>query len=249
MTYLKLTILLGYLLAEFYLQRDRMIEHKYQRFHLLLIHLLIYCAVSTVVLTVAFRLNHQLLMILLFLSISHILIDLVLWIFVRCKSERSFFKHIRRYRYFINQLLLLASFLSVIIVCDEAMLIVRFKLLESHTTAIILCIAYLLILRPISITINEFFTATGLSAVIAGNSLKSGEFVAAGNIIGMLERSLVFILILFDQYAAIGFLMTAKTITRFKDLEDRNIAEYYLIGTLLSIVSVVAIALLSKQFL
>jgi hypothetical protein len=33
---------------------------------------------------------------------------------------------------------------------------------------------------------------------------------------------------------AIGFVLTAKSIARFKEFDDREFAEYYLIGTLAS---------------
>ena len=57
----------------------------------------------------------------------------------------------------------------------------------------------------------------------------------AGRVIGILERTLIFFLVLNGQYTAIGFIMAAKGFTRFKELEDREFAEYVLIGTLLSV--------------
>ncbi len=58
-----------------------------------------------------------------------------------------------------------------------------------------------------------------------------------GKIIGYLERSLVMLLIWIGQPAAIGFLVTAKSILRFgdiKDSENRQITEYVIIDTFLS---------------
>lgn len=60
----------------------------------------------------------------------------------------------------------------------------------------------------------------------------------AGRWIGILERVLVFTLILAKQYAAVGFLLAAKSIFRFGDLrdnKDKGHTEYVLIGTLLSV--------------
>lgn len=59
----------------------------------------------------------------------------------------------------------------------------------------------------------------------------------AGKYIGMLERLLVFGFIVLQQWAAIGWLIAAKSILRFSDLsraKDRKLTEYVLIGTLLS---------------
>ncbi len=58
----------------------------------------------------------------------------------------------------------------------------------------------------------------------------------AGKWIGMIERIIVFILVIHNQYEAIGLLVAAKTIVRFNEKERPEIkTEYLLIGTLLSI--------------
>src|SRR5690606_10020034 len=53
----------------------------------------------------------------------------------------------------------------------------------------------------------------------------------AGKYIGMLERLLVFAFIVLQQWAAIGWLVAAKSILRFSDLsraKDRKLTEYVL---------------------
>jgi hypothetical protein len=56
-----------------------------------------------------------------------------------------------------------------------------------------------------------------------------------GRIIGLLERGLIFLLILAGQYDAIGFLIAAKSILRFGTVgDDRAVSEYVIIGTLAS---------------
>jgi Protein of unknown function (DUF3307) len=58
----------------------------------------------------------------------------------------------------------------------------------------------------------------------------------AGKWIGIIERIIVFILILHDQYGAIGLLVAAKGLVRFNEKErQEEKTEYLLIGTLLSI--------------
>ncbi|KAA3613876.1 MAG: hypothetical protein DWQ05_16505 [Calditrichaeota bacterium] len=71
----------------------------------------------------------------------------------------------------------------------------------------------------------------------------------AGRIIGMLERALVFIFVLHGQFGAIGFILVAKGITRFKELEKRSFAEYVLIGTLMSALMALVLALITKTIL
>ena len=62
-----------------------------------------------------------------------------------------------------------------------------------------------------------------------------------GATIGIIERLLIVGLVMTGASAAVGFVVAAKTIARFRQLDDRHFAEYYLLGTLGS----VAVALLS----
>lgn len=57
----------------------------------------------------------------------------------------------------------------------------------------------------------------------------------AGAVIGILERALTLTLILAGEYTAIALIFAAKSLARFNDLNNREFAEYYLIGTLSSI--------------
>ncbi|NMA12837.1 MAG: DUF3307 domain-containing protein [Chloroflexi bacterium] len=58
----------------------------------------------------------------------------------------------------------------------------------------------------------------------------------AGQMIGYLERILIVIFLSVGQYASIGLIMTAKSIARYERInKDSEFAEYYLIGTLSSI--------------
>jgi hypothetical protein len=52
-----------------------------------------------------------------------------------------------------------------------------------------------------------------------------------GEWIGIIERVITFIFVLTGHYIAIAFVLTAKSIARFKELEDKDFSEYYLLGT------------------
>ncbi len=71
----------------------------------------------------------------------------------------------------------------------------------------------------------------------------------AGAIIGNMERILSAIFMASGQWAAIGVIFTAKSIARFKQIEkNKQFAEYYLIGTLYSILYVVVVYFLLIGF-
>ena len=58
--------------------------------------------------------------------------------------------------------------------------------------------------------------------------------VARGRAIGSLERALALTLVLLGEYGAVGWIIAAKSLARFKALEEREFAEYFLVGTLAS---------------
>lgn len=61
----------------------------------------------------------------------------------------------------------------------------------------------------------------------------------AGATIGILERIIIGICMVMGQYASIGLVFTAKSIARYNKIsENPAFAEYYLIGSLFSILSV-----------
>ena len=47
-------------------------------------------------------------------------------------------------------------------------------------------------------------------------------------------REIILLLGLMGQYGAVGFVLTAKSLARYKQLEKKAFAEKYLVGTLLS---------------
>lgn len=66
---------------------------------------------------------------------------------------------------------------------------------------------------------------------------EGSTLVSAGQSIGYLERMLILTFILLNQFAAIGFLLAAKSIFRFGELQndqDKKLTEYVMLGTLIS---------------
>ena len=70
-----------------------------------------------------------------------------------------------------------------------------------------------------------------------------------GATIGIIERLLIATFVLTGAEAAIGFVVAAKTLARFRQLDDRDFAEYYLLGTLASVSVALGSALLAAAAL
>lgn len=93
-----------------------------------------------------------------------------------------------------------------------------------------------------AIVIRVLMSSWKLEEDSANESLKN-----AGMYIGIVERLMIFGFVVFDQWAAIGWLIAAKSIFRFSDLsraKDRKLTEYMIIGTLLSVAIAISVGLL-----
>ena len=115
-----------------------------------------------------------------------------------------------------------------------------FTIIPERPLAVFVAVMY--IIKPSGTAISAF-----LSIGSTASKKQEEGFNNAGFIIGVLERLLIFSLLLAQQYSAIGFVYTAKSVARYAEINSQRLeAEYYLIGTLLSLVSVGIILLLVK---
>jgi hypothetical protein len=90
------------------------------------------------------------------------------------------------------------------------------------------------LLNESNLLIRFIFDVSGKIPMSGDPSEPDKKELNAGRIIGILERILIFFFVIIGQFAAVGFVIAAKGVVRYKELEDRNFAEYVLIGTLLS---------------
>jgi hypothetical protein len=104
--------------------------------------------------------------------------------------------------------------------------------------------AYLIIIWPSSVLINKITEKWRKDISEKEGAEKDKSLEKAGTWIGWLERFLILTFILVQQYAAIGFLVAAKSIFRFN--ESRKVGEYVLIGTLLSFVIAVIVGIAAR---
>lgn len=73
--------------------------------------------------------------------------------------------------------------------------------------------------------------------------------MSRGKLIGYIERLLVILLTYYSSYPAIAFIVTAKSIARFKQMEDRDWAEYFLLGTLTSMFLGIMFGILLREII
>ena len=92
----------------------------------------------------------------------------------------------------------------------------------------LLILAVLLCMKPANILIKLVLENYQVGESESCNNIKN-----AGALIGNLERILTIVFVLLGQFEAIGFIVAAKSILRFKDTDTAK-TEYVLAGTFLS---------------
>lgn len=106
----------------------------------------------------------------------------------------------------------------------------------------VIVLLYVLCSHPIGVIIKKVFlmwNARSKQQLIEETS-------GAGFVIGILERLIILTLGLLGEFGAVGLVLAAKGLARFEQLKDKNFAEKYLIGTLLSVLLALGCVLIIK---
>lgn len=220
--------LIGHFLADFYFQSNEMAEQKNSDKQVLFKHNIIYMLTILACTLIVF--DGFILLVTGFIGIIHALIDQVI-VSLRKKYPQKTIQ-----LYLIDQAVHLLIILVSFLLFQERMDL-RFVWeigisLQEFLKWIVLLI---IIIQPISITIRII-----LEPYRPEPTEKEGV-ENAGALVGILERLIVFLLLSVNQYAAIGLVLTAKSIARYNRIsEDPVFSEYYLLGTLLSMLLVIA---------
>lgn len=124
---------------------------------------------------------------------------------------------------------------------------------KSFGFLIVAGLGYLAILKPTSILIGNVLSCYPITSKDPNDEDGTKEIngiVSGGELIGYLERALILTFTLVGSYAAVGFVMAAKSVFRFGELskaEHRNLTEYVLIGTFLSVVITTLVGITISQ--
>ena len=211
-----LVFLLGHLLADYTLQSESLALSKRSSRKSLLLHLVI-MAVIYLVLALIFKIDWFVISLII---ASHLLIDFIKY-FLDGKVDE-------RYLYTIDQvahlliLWLIAHYYPINLL--GLGLYVRWLVL------------ILLVSKPANVTFKIFFKRY--------YQVDSSETIpGAGALIGTIERLIMLVFISLGEYASMGLILTAKSIARFDKIsKDQMFAEYYLLGSLFSVLWVLLVS-------
>ena len=229
---LRLYILIScHFFADFYLQSDKMANKKRESVQFLILHSLIYGIVITagfLTFTESVIKNIPVIVFLLFFFIlTHFTAD---WL--KIKNEKHS-KHSEISLFVADQIIHIAVIAGMLYL---ATYIFRLNYADLSKYENIIKIIFLLIvlIKPSSIFIKTLFISVLDNNHSYSDNCNTDEAKDAGQLIGILERLITTAFLILEQYSAVGLVLTAKSIARFKQLEDKNFAEKYLIGTLVS---------------
>lgn len=233
-----------HLLADFLFQTSTYSEKKRKILKPSLLHCLIYFIVFEIVLLTILQFKKAILVGMI-ISISRLLIN-----FIKNKLEKSFPQRRLQLLFFsFNQVIHFTILIGMYYIFNlensVSNLYVKLQAYENFKIIILYISVFSIIFEPASVFIRKLFTSISPKTSPKENL----EELKAGNIIGKLERIIIAILLLNNQFGVIGFVLTAKSIARFKQMENRNFAEKYLIGTLTSFLIVLVTVLILKGLL
>ena len=211
-----LSLIIAHVFGDFYLQTDAYCKQKEEKRYkswFLYVHSLIMGALSWF-----FVPDVSFITAVIFITVTHFIID-------TAKSYLS--KGLRGF--VVDQLLHIGVLLLVTMYTDieTTLPLMYLNLFESFSLPLVL-LAVLLCMKPANIIIK-----LTLERYKVGESASCTNMKNAGGLIGNLERILTIIFVLIGHYDAIGFIVAAKSLLRFKDTDTAK-TEYVLAGTFLS---------------
>lgn len=230
---LSLIALSLHLLGDFQLQPQRLSGKKQESWKAFLLHGLIYAALFALLLLTDLSLWPALAVI----AGSHLLIDALKQLLL--KTERG--RHCERALYYIDQALHL---IILLLVCELWRRPAHPLLIDGWNRDLIKwALLVLLLTKPTNVSMKH--SLKRYAEAVRPREGDASAVSGAGALIGSMERLLVLILLGLQQYAAIGLVFTAKSLARYEHIiKQQGFAEYYLIGSLASLLTVLSAWLL-----
>ncbi|EKN65442.1 hypothetical protein BABA_19926 [Neobacillus bataviensis LMG 21833] len=281
-----LCLILAHLIADFYLQTNEMVKDKQKNIKKHIIHHFFMSALILGGFLIfqfkAVNILHSFIFPLVFIVVSHFLIDVVkmkMLDTIKISNEEN----LKRLGFFILDQLL--HLFMIILACHLFINISYNKILEvfAEGSQLGTVNAWLFIVIMVILTTsvsghairillgsipNQLLSFEGRYAFKADRqeegfanrgkmglteeyhyTIFSKHDLSRGKLIGYIERLLVLVLTFYSAYPAIGFIVAAKSIARFKQMDDRNWAEYFLLGTLTSMFIGISLGIILREVL
>ena len=240
-------LLLAHVIGDFYFQTNYMSKKKDSSMKWVIIHSLFYWLSTMLILSPVMSIN--ILLIGTIAAASHAIIDILKYLYIRkIRNRKEITAGKERNIFFADQLLhiicliLIAYFvvLQNVPLHFYSAVLGFFEIVKIDAFAFVYWAAALLIIhKPANIFISRILNIYKPENKDDTNKKDNN----AGRFIGTIERIIILIFLSIGQYAAIGLVLTAKSIARYDKIsKEKDFAEYYLIGTLISTLAVIVVS-------
>ena len=235
---LLLKFLAAHFLGDFVFQTKKMVQNKHKTVYFashIAIHAVLMCL---------FLANDTMWWAIILVTIFHALFD---WIKLKLASK------IKAPVLFIaDQVVHIATIIVVLMIFSSLEISIDF-INKPHIWLVL--VAVVLVTQVTAVLIRILLSPYQQYKKVQEHSVQiTGEKVLfnAGKYIGILERLFIFGFVIANFWAGIGFLLAAKSIFRFGDLnnaKERHLTEYVLIGTFLSFGCAIVVGLIFNYVL
>lgn len=237
--YILLTV---HLFADFLFQNSIFSEKRKREWKIMMYH----CAIYFIIFLLSFLLMFNYSSV--FTPVFIIAILHFLFLFLKNRLEISFHRSKDLlYIFIINQFLhIIGLYLVYYLFNLKNNTNYIYKIAESYEyfkNIVLYLLLFIILLEPSASLIQKILALTSIKK---SERFKFSE-LKIGTMIGKLERMIIAVLLLNNQYGAIGLVLAAKSIARFKQMENKNFAEKYLVGTLASVFIVLITTLFIKS--
>lgn len=236
-----LLLLIAHFLGDFVFQSSRIAHKKMYNIKYFFLHCAIYSGIFLLPL-LCFGPTVNIALIFIAITITHALIDYGrIKILKKMRKNKADYKS-KDFAIFITDQVF---HIMVIVVCSNFIYDYSIigdaakNILAKHLkwkqlyNILVYILMYIICLSPTAVFIKKVFVFFSIQDDTY--IYRKEELISSGYLIGILERIIILTLGLNAQLGAIGFVLAAKSLARFKQLEDKSFAEKYLLGTLLSV--------------
>ena len=184
-------------------------------------------------------------------QLLHIITIFLILQFVTKQIHYSTFEIINFFKYFLNK----ENVYILLSLKDKLFLLGTIIIITTHVSGYLIG----MILKPFEL--KHSFHHSKIETRYSNNTLEHITEITdttkfyrdsaskVGQYIGMIERLIIVILVSFEAINSVGFLIALKALTRFRQFEDKQFAEYYLVGSLLSILLGLVIGFFTMKIL
>ncbi len=244
-------LLLAHIIGDFYAQTSIMAEKKEEKIKWVFIHCA--CYYITMIVVSLPIVSIYIIFAITVAAIFHTIIDVIKYLYKNKLKENNKLD-IDRIRdiFFIDQILhiMTLSVISYVLYINKISINLNSCFAQivnalnmSKLFIVSWLLALLIIHKPANIVISKLISKYK-PEISEEEKLKDNN---AGRFIGTIERIIILIFISIGQYSAIGLVLTAKSIARYDRIsKEKDFAEYYLLGTLISTLVVIVVSFLIR---